>query len=424
MKPNRWITLSRWVYARLLNLYPREHGGEYGPSMLQLFTDQCRSAYGERGVWGLVVLWPRTLIDLSANSLREHLASPRLTWGLLEAVPNEPLPWKGVLLVIIPGLIFFVGQIAQLSGEDWFFLLSYRAAYMLIIPVVLIGLFTRKVPIWGLVPIGLLYSTIWWVIYRFERGAVNYSVPILSKVMRLISPYDIGTREAAVCVGILIGLILLVGWIMRRRYIIRRLWIWMGVYALLTVTHALHRVFDTLQNSGLSEFRMQGYLPRLWYWDFHTYGGFLLLILFGALLARRHGRLAILVPLGSMLPTVLFGRFSAEWETPQFMFWISTGALIFRLLVALVAPIWILRTTPGEPQRRAVAISLLSALAIGVILDVGMYGLRGVLSAYDVIYDVMDLLILSAGVFLALDLYQAAAQTGAEDRSMALVSST
>jgi hypothetical protein len=418
MKPNRWIALSRWIYARLLNLYPREHHIEYGPSMLQLFTDQCRSEYQGKGVWGLVMLWPHTLSDLFANSLREQLASPRLLWGLLEAVPNEPLPWKGVLLVSIPGLIFFAGQISQLSGGDWFFLLSWRAAYLLIIPVLLIGLFVRKVPIWGLIPIGLLYSTIWWVIYRLEQNLVSHTIPYLSRMV--LRKYTTGTLEAAVCVGVLTALVLSIGWVQRRKYLSNRVWIWMGVYGLLMTAGALCRTLNAFPSFQADSLAMSEYLPRIWYWNFQTYGGFLLLILFGALLARRHGRLVVLLPLGYLLPTILFGRFDADWETPQFMVWISAGAVVFRLLVALIAPTWILRTAPGEAQRRATIISFTSALAIQIILAVGVSNLRGALSVGVLSYMVLEQLILVSGIFLALELYQTVTSTKPESRSSPL----
>ena len=78
---------------------------------------------------------------------------------MLEAVPNKPLPWKGVVLVLIPGIVFMVGQIGQLAGEDWFFLLVRRAAYYLIVPVLLVWFVKRKFPIWGLIPLGMIYRT-------------------------------------------------------------------------------------------------------------------------------------------------------------------------------------------------------------------------------------------------------------------------
>jgi hypothetical protein len=407
MKPNRWIILSRWGYARLLNLYPHDHRTDYGPQMLQMFTDQCRFAYKEAGVRGLFVLWLYTLLDLCSSSLREHLDSPRLLCGVLEAVPNEPLPWKGVLLVLIPGLLFFTGQIAQLSGADWFFLLYHRAAYLLIIPVLLIWLFLGKVPIWGLIPIGLLYNTLWWVIYRLQHDAINYTNSTWPGVMQLFSKYDTDTRGAVLFVSVLIALILLIGWTMRRRWMTQRAWVWIGAYTLFGIIFTLYRV-----HSGPIYPKVM--FSDIWHWNACYYGGFLLLIVFGALLARRHGQLAILLPLGYMLPTVLFGRFNADWETPQFMFLVSAGALVFRLLVALVAPIWILRVKSGEVQRRTTAIALLSVLAIEMILRVGVYGLRGILSINALNFIVLDQLILAAGIFLALELYQAAALTGAK----------
>src|SRR5689334_11380795 len=99
MKTNRWIETSCSVYARLLLIYPKEHRSQYGAAMLQLFGDQCRQSYGRRGPWGLMALWLRTLLDLGRSAVSEHLAAPGARWGLLDARPNRPLPWKGVALV-------------------------------------------------------------------------------------------------------------------------------------------------------------------------------------------------------------------------------------------------------------------------------------------------------------------------------------
>ena len=51
------------------------------------------------------------------------------------------------------------------------------------------------------------------------------------------------------------------------------------------------------------------------YYAFTFDSGFLLLILIGAFLARRHGRLALLLPLGYLIPTVVFGRFAYDRRT-------------------------------------------------------------------------------------------------------------
>ncbi len=138
--------------------------------MFHFFTDQCRDVYKERGWFGILSLWPHTLVDVGVTAVREHLTDPQAKFGLLEALPDTPLPWKGVILVLIPGLIFFVSQIVQLtSSEDWFFLVLYRAAYFLILPALLAWLITCRFPIWGLIPFGLLYETLWSYSRRFQN---------------------------------------------------------------------------------------------------------------------------------------------------------------------------------------------------------------------------------------------------------------
>src|SRR5919199_4184 len=123
MKTNHWIELSRRFYRLLLRLYPQAYRASYESEMFRLFSDQCREAYEQQGKLGILLLWPRTLVDVGITATREHLTDPRAKLGLLEAEPNAPLPWKGVLLVLIPGLIFFIGQVVELtSSKDWFFL--------------------------------------------------------------------------------------------------------------------------------------------------------------------------------------------------------------------------------------------------------------------------------------------------------------
>ena len=180
MTSNHIVNSSRRFYARLLGFYPREFRNEFSSSMLQVFTDQCRSALKENGLQGMIFLWVRTLIDLSVSVLREQIASPSAANGLLEAVPNQPLPWKGVAIVLIPCLIFFIGQIGQLTGQDWFDPLVRRASYYLVIPILLVWLFTRKFPVWGLIPIGMFYRTILDLIGRldFLIGKLESSSPV------------------------------------------------------------------------------------------------------------------------------------------------------------------------------------------------------------------------------------------------------
>lgn len=72
---NRSISLSQWLYQRLLAAYPRTHREEYGGAMVQLFRDQCRDAWNEARNWGLAVLWLRILPDLVKTSFMERFTS-------------------------------------------------------------------------------------------------------------------------------------------------------------------------------------------------------------------------------------------------------------------------------------------------------------------------------------------------------------
>ncbi len=99
------------VYTVLLRLYPREHRQAYGPLMIQLFRDQCTDAYAQRRALGLLTLWLRTLWDLGITAFQEHL---RLAADLgLANQKVAPLPWRQVLLAILPGLWMMVER-AQL----------------------------------------------------------------------------------------------------------------------------------------------------------------------------------------------------------------------------------------------------------------------------------------------------------------------
>jgi hypothetical protein len=405
MKSERWIELSQQVYARLLHLYPSGHRLEYGPVMLQLFTDQSRSVWGTRRGAGLVGLWLRTLVDLGVSVLREQLASPQATSGLLEAVPNAPLPWKGVALVLVPGLIFFISQIGQLTGQDWFFLMVYRAGYFLILPVLLVWAWKGKFPIWGLIPLGLLFNTVWWFGYRLQNQMLDRSNPVWSWLMDRVQKNQ--TRLGIVMVAGLLGMmIVLVGLRARRQSFSCRAWILMGIYSLLTVVELV-----TSYQRYIHIFSLRGFLIGFAPSGFYECAGFLLLILLGTLLARRHGRLALLLPLGYLLPTVLYGRYiNSLWGNQVYLIWISTTVVVYRLLVALVAPIWILRSASERAQARASSITLSILIVIQAAMNIGVMlmfngATRRGLAWLDYYSSISAQLFAVIGIALALALY-------------------
>ena len=415
MKSNRWIDLSRRVYARLLHLYPNEHRLEYGESMLQVFTDQLHSAYRNEGGRGVFSLWLRTLWDLGVSALKEQFSSPHLTAGLLEAVPNSPLPWKGVALVLVPGLIFFIAQISQLSGQDLFFLMVYRAGYFLIIPVLLVWVWQRKFPVWGLVPLGLLFRTVWDLGYRVINLQLDPTNPVWLRLLEWEWHHPNAIKIAVISAAFAIVLLLIVMIAIRQR-LTRQTWFWLGAYGLLCACYLMSNYSLFYYNeSYLVDFRLflTDVAPSLLYDN----AGFLLLILLGAFLAKRHGRLAMLLAMGYLLPTVLYGRFANYWNSlPEqvintFLLLISITVLVYRFVIALAAPLWVVRSAGEGAQKKASLITLLVVLGIQAAMNIGVGAFMGFFYQYTgwswvQWYDTIAAeLIAAAGVGLASSLY-------------------
>jgi len=154
--------------------------------MARLFSDQCNSAIRGHGKRGLLALWLRTLWDLGKSALVEHFSSSS-TAGLLEPIPDKPLPWKGVLLVLIPGLVFFICQIGTLNGKDWFFSIIPWLGYACMVPVLLVWVFMKKFPVWGLIPLGLIISNLRW---DMERQLYSLSLLFIIPLRNLLQPHD------------------------------------------------------------------------------------------------------------------------------------------------------------------------------------------------------------------------------------------
>jgi hypothetical protein len=374
MKSNHSINFSRRVYARLLYLFPREHREEYGASMLQVFTDQLREAGKQNGSFGIFALWLRTLWDLGISAIKEQFSSPHLTAGLLEAVPNSPLPWKGVALVLVPGLAFFIAQLVQLSGQDWFYWMKYRSGYFLILPVLLVWAWQKKFPLWGLVPLGLFYRTVWDVGYRVYNGEYSFVYRKWLSWLQWGNPSGDTTRIviiAAVFTAIVVLLLL----ISHRQHILRGAWYWLGIYIVLCATY-LGGTYQTYSSNG-GPFGFSVFFdiaPSVLYESI----GLLILILLGVFFARHHGRLSMLLMMGYLLPTVLYGRFTNYWVSlpdnvvNNYLLLISITILVYRFIIALAAPVWVVRSAAPNAQRNASLIALLVCVAIQAAMNIGV----------------------------------------------------
>ena len=66
------VHYSLHLYRLLLFVFPSGFRREYGYPMLQVFRDCCRRKLIEKGSFGLVTLWMRTMIDTLATAIEEH----------------------------------------------------------------------------------------------------------------------------------------------------------------------------------------------------------------------------------------------------------------------------------------------------------------------------------------------------------------
>lgn len=412
MKSNRWIELSQRFYRRLLHLYPQAYRTIYEDEMARFFTSECREAYQQRGRLGILLLWLRTFVDVGKTVLIEHLSDPNARVGILEAMPNAPLPWKGVFLVLIPGLVFFISQIMQLvSDKDWFFIAYNRAAFFLIVPVLLVWLLTRRFPVWGLIPLGLLYGTLAGYNPTYLISKLGLYTPPASPLLYPV-PISPGYLIAVfVCAISLCGLI---GYYSRRKQISRSTWRWLGIYGFLIVLKIVgefysFRLWQSSYDQNWTQVDVMNFSLQMPVWYLYDALPFLLLIFIGKVFTRPQSGLSFLLLLGYMLPIIVFGRYG-EWTNIIPFSMVVSAVLIYRFVVALLAPVWLARASSMSRQQHAVVIpvsvALLCHIALRVINELALINQYG----YQV--DWVSLLLLhwnqlliAVGLALAVTLY-------------------
>ncbi len=383
MTTPRWIEHSRKAYIMLLNLYPKAHRSDYGNSMQQVFTDQCRSVYQQKGALGIILLWLRILPDLGYTALLEHTTSPRAVWGLMEPVPNAPLPWKGIFLILLPGLVYLVSQIAQLSGQPWYMTVYYRAALLLILPVLAIWAVTRRFPIWGLIPVGLLYKLVEEIGYNLVvmNPGVFSRNPLLNTVLQTAKMLK---QDFLIPVALMSVVIALLVWrYLRQQKPSRAFWVWLGIYLVIAAIQIMDTVGRTIQSAwenaaSIVPFpgTLQDFLYRAVLEDLYKFMALLLLIFIGTLFTRRHGFFAMLIPMGYMIPTIVFARLYNFDETANptiVLAVVSASVLAYRLLLTLIAPIWMSRASSQAGKKRAVLVSIALALGIHLLMQFALY---------------------------------------------------
>jgi hypothetical protein len=379
MTNNHWIETSRKIYAAFLALYPKEHRAEYGESMRQVFADQCRDAYQKKGTLGIILLWLRILPDLGYTALLEHVTAPSASWGLMEPVQNAPLPWKGIFMILLPGLVYLVSQVAQLTGQPWYLTVYYRAAFLLIIPVLVVWAITRRFPIWGLIPVGLLYRLLQEIGYQLIvlHPGVFSSNPLLNTILKVAKLVQ---SEPWILVIVFTVAILFLAWrYTRKQKPSRSFWLWLGLYLLIATLQITNEIYWQLQfmqeNSyfaAITPTELWDYFSSTCTWIVYDITALLLLVFIGTLFTRRHGFFAILIPMGYILPALVVGlppnlEYTSTPVTVLIM--ISFAVLAYRALLSLVAPIWMSRTSSQVGKKRIVLTAIAIALGIHAMMQ-------------------------------------------------------
>ena len=196
------LAVSPALYRLLLVAYPRGFRHAYGPAMVQVFRDCCRSA-ARRGLAGLAGVWTVALPDLLASGWRERLA-PAAAAPLLteETTMEKQSPRLRAALYALAALFGLAVAYLNLHTDETPFV-----AIPLLAACALLGaLGPRGAWRWGLlVGLWLPLSQAWayWIGMRLPYP--NTAVDVLS----------------AAIPGLLIGLVgaylgALAGWVLRR----------------------------------------------------------------------------------------------------------------------------------------------------------------------------------------------------------------
>jgi hypothetical protein len=274
----------------------------------------------------------------------------------------------------LPGLVYLISQIAQMTGQAWYMTVYYRAAFYLIIPVLLVWAVTRRFPIWGLIPVGLLFRLVQEIGYYmvFMQPTVFSHRPLLNAILSITKLFK---AELLIPSGLFVIAILLLAWrYIRQQKPSRSFWICIAVCLLVAVVlqgvntytqmNAYMDHFDFDVSSAIILFR------NSISWDIYEYTGFLLLIFIGTLFTRRHGFFAILIPVGYILPIMVVGMpWTLEGASTSAIASIIIAILAYRSLLSLVTPIWVSRTGSQAGKKRAILISIALALAIHAFMQ-------------------------------------------------------
>jgi hypothetical protein len=392
---DRRIKRSKRLYASLINLYPKKYAAEYGPAMVQVFTDQCRDASRDSRFFGLPGLWVRTLIDLCKTAIREHLAASR-EGGVGAAFPGAPLPWKELALILLPGLVtLMLYMLFSLGAGKLAGVIFDGALYLSVALVILAWWRAKKFPAWGLIPAGLFVVQIIKLLTALLIR-LHLSTGIITVLFVLAIPcfFHLYTRHHSISRASWFCFVFFA-------------FLWIGQFAMaLYIGHNLQMFFDNRSNLEVT-------MSSLMWGATSKCAVLLFFILLGTLFARRHGSLAVLLPASWLFFTTGIVDFTQGSFNVSFLFPVACC-----LCIAVLFPAWIARSALVTQQTRAVT-ALILFISIGtmtmqLIMTWPMQFVASSSSLFMYAYFLEWCLAMGSGLLLAMSLYRSAS-SGAED---------
>jgi hypothetical protein len=414
MNTNQWIKASNKLYNFLLRLYPKAYRDEFAPEMQQVFRDECQNRYEKKGGLGILLYWFKVLPDLTYTALVEHVSSPTATWGLMRPVPNQPLPWKGVFLVLLPGFVYLVAQIGQYMGKYWYLPVYYKAALYLMIPVVVVWIFKKQIPIWGLIPLGLLIKLL--------KTSGNVPLVYVENIAAATKPLQkiinfLLQNWMVIFMALSAILIIYLLWRYKKAYphTTQYVW-WMGALAVLTIGFVIYNLFftsmlvydDASMENFWNVFRAQ---QASVYWIFDEALSIVLLVWIGTLFLKRHGFFSIYLFVGYIMPTMIIGfPWNIDQSINQDLAILIMGIAVigYRVLLTLVSPVWMARMKSQSERKRAIIIPIAIAVAIhGIMLFNQVFFFPDLVSVtlYSVLNALFTVGIVGLSFMLAISLY-------------------
>jgi hypothetical protein len=214
------------------------------------------------------------------------------------------------------------------------------------------------------------------------------------------------------CVLVLGGLVV---YNRHHHQISRTAWWWLGLYLLLILFQTGADAYRLLSWQGVNSLQAlqssdaKYYLVDSTLWYVYNALSFLILIFIGLFFTRKHGGFSFLLLLGYLLPTIVFGRYG-EWNDALPFQLVSAAIIIYRFVIAFVAPVRLARAASVPGRQRAAAIPV----ALAVLSHISLNSIAFVATANQANYSATPLdfvlmiwnqLMIAAGLGLAVALY-------------------